>query len=201
MSRWLVAGPSEYWLLAGSSASKVKTVKKIKKGTLLYNTTEPVKCVLRSVWAYCGLKFKIKIYGFMITYFIFSQVLVYELIYITVCHVTSAAIFYPEDLWQWKIPVTPTEIETTTFRLLAQCLKQLRSYHGVNRLLLYGINLYVSILNVLVQNLYCAARNQGYTRYMYFTEHFSIIEIWVHKPPQLISSFACPNLRESKCSK
>jgi hypothetical protein len=71
----------------------------------------------------------------------------------TVCHVTSAAIFYPEGLCQWKIPMTPSEIETATFWLVAQCLNQLRSYHGINLLLLYGINLCIPILNVGAQNL------------------------------------------------
>jgi len=128
--------------------------------------------VVQTVGAYCGTKFKIKICGFMITYFIFSEVLVYDLIYITVCHVTSAAIFSLEGLWQWKIPVTPTEIKAVTFQLVAQCLNQLRSCHGINLLLVYGINLCTSVLNVVAQNLYCAAGNQGCTRYMSFTKHW-----------------------------
>ena len=48
--------------------------------------------------------------------------------------VDPRATVLPEGLCQWKIPTTPTGIEPATFRLVAQCLNQLRYIIGYSYL-------------------------------------------------------------------
>ena len=65
----------------------------------------------------------------------FSQEIPLVLISVEV-RIDTRDIVRPEGLYQWKVPVTSSGIESSTFRLIAQCLSQL--HHSVTYL--FGAN-------------------------------------------------------------
>ena len=55
--------------------------------------------------------------------------------------VNSRSVVRPKGLCQWKFPMTPSGIESATYRLVAQCLNQLLPITNVGGYISHGVRL------------------------------------------------------------